>query len=326
MMNTMKLILFLFFILSPILKIQIYDKYIMSLLSWNTLSSTVGDFYYIRLDYTLDDVDIYGWNTGTLVWDLLGTLNNANGSPGNNGGGVWLGVTTIRVGNPYVFADATGGGIVADIDDNGIYSFGGLGSTVLHFRADIPPWQNYEDVGSANTPSNGQILYAQLTIGSLTGGNGDGPRLGNRIFLAGNPICFRGDSLVETNVGPKKASEIKKGDLVLSTTRGYVEVVNNIITFNTKEIFLLKKGCLGQNTPSEDFYATGGHPISLNGKEIIVQDLPEAEKIETENETVYSIATTQREYIKINGLDVCTWDIDEWSDSKVSKQIPWGTQ
>jgi hypothetical protein len=142
-------------------------------------------------------------------------------------------------------------------------------------------------------------------------------------YTTSNPICFRGDSLVrclDTNKNEeydKLAKDVVKDDMVLSTTRGWVKVLNNIVTFNEKQFYLFKKGCLGENMPKEDFYATYGHPIMYKGTETIAGKIPEGEKVIMETaENVYSIMTEKRECIKINNLDVFTWEPNEWDEFK----------
>lgn len=139
------------------------------------------------------------------------------------------------------------------------------------------------------------------------------------------PVCYSGNSLVETPDGPRAVRTIRKGDQVLSITRGFVEVLDNIVSDSSPlgNYILFRAGTFG-TAPSHDFYITKGHPVLMDGVERLVEDLPGGEIVDHgESEKVYNIATSEREYIKINGMDVCTWNYNWWLDCEMSKRVKW---
>jgi hypothetical protein len=223
--------------------------------------------------------------------------------------------SNMSIGDAYVInGSATYTGTVGgnDIGNNGIIPSNG--STSLSIFATLPP-------------KFSATIYVQLTFNGKSDSNGY--IINKRDILNDSSTCFRGDSLVtilnkETNEEiTKLAKDIVKGDIVKSTTRGYVPVIANLITRKTNIFYLLKKNIFGENMPSNDFYITYGHPIFLNGKEIVSGKIPEAIEIKIEPESIYSIMTEEREYIKINNLDVCTWKETEWKDYAQKSNILW---
>lgn len=57
-----------------------------------------------------------------------------------------------------------------------------------------------------------------------------------------------------------------------------------------------------------DFYVTSGHRIMINGKEVKARDILQGKKVNIIPQKIYTICTEKRIPIKINGLDVITWD------------------
>jgi len=74
-------------------------------------------------------------------------------------------------------------------------------------------------------------------------------------------------------------------------------------------LFIEKRCFFGENIPSSDFYGTPGHPIFIKDEEKKLSELDESIHLELEKEEqIYSFLTEKREYVKINNLDVCTWE------------------
>lgn len=188
-------------------------------------------------------------------------------------------------------------GTVADLPD----LFGGLGengSRMLYFYLTFKT-------------ENGQLLISQ--------------RFGSVSMFA----CFSGDSVVETfgnnnMVNNVCAKDVKTGMLVNSAQRGIVPILANIHMFGRPENwYRLRQNCLGPNLPTNDLYIKGSHPILLNDKEVLVRDIPEAEAINYELDNVYTFVTEEREAVKINGIYVYTWNMQDWISHANKHGIIW---
>jgi hypothetical protein len=143
--------------------------------------------------------------------------------------------------------------------------------------------------------------------------------INRRDLLGVGVVCYSGDSRVvvfneNTNQEEiKLAGDIKANDVVKNNLGKYVKVAQNIICRQENSFYLLEKDSLGENIPDHDFYLTEGHPLLINGTETTVEKIPQAIQITKEIfEPIYSIVTHGREYIKINNLDVATWDNKDW--------------
>lgn len=148
--------------------------------------------------------------------------------------------------------------------------------------------------------------------------------------LANDPICYKDDSkvLVETEDGKtieKLAKDIYTGDMVFSFTRNkFVPVRLNIVSGPTNAFVLIKKDSLGENTPSENFYITGGHKIMVDGAETKAIRVNNSKKVNLRSQMVYSISTDIREVISVNNLQVMTWSFNTWiNKSKYGKKKIW---
>jgi hypothetical protein len=263
-----------------------------------------GDYVWIKMTVSFfgGQWQPYGWN-GTNWVDFSGSFQLPNSNvaiidgTASNGGIVAYTLTGPQeYNNPLTIIDRIGSN--ATIPSSGDTNIS-TNAIVPQFAFDDDYYLKIGFTGSRN------ILSWQINL---------------RDILAITDLCFRGNSLVtvlnkETNTEfTKLAKDIVKGDIVKSTSRGYVTVLANLITGVTTEFYLFEKDCLGENTPDHDFYATAGHPLYINGTEVKAANVPQAIKVNVEPEEVYSIMTEEREYIKINNLDVCTWEPNEWEE------------
>lgn len=103
----------------------------------------------------------------------------------------------------------------------------------------------------------------------------------------------------------------------------WTPVKANILTDPETEFFVILKNTFGENQPMNDLYLTGGHPIIINGVEIEAQKIPQAVKVKIPKTQIYSIATQDRIAISIEGLNVLTWNYDEWISTTRKNVIKW---
>ncbi|XWV26798.1 hypothetical protein QJ857_gp0253 [Tupanvirus soda lake] len=144
-------------------------------------------------------------------------------------------------------------------------------------------------------------------------------------------ICFSGESLVlakNTKTGEIAEIEAKNiysdiHEVYSVNDQKFVPVKLNIVTGPTDRYRLIKKGALGENQPSQDFFVTSGHKIVINGVETKARDIPQAKRIKVEPELVYSICTDKHEPILVNNLPVVSWGHKEWLISTKMKNIKW---
>ena len=144
-------------------------------------------------------------------------------------------------------------------------------------------------------------------------------------------ICYSGKSkILAKNKLTGEINEVNADEIIAGTHEVYnmtnncfVPVKLNIVSGFVNHFMLIKKDLLGINQPSEDFYVTPGHMIMINGKETKARDIIQAIKITTEPQKVYSICTTRRYPIMINGLDVMTWRYDKWMSYAKKQGISW---
>lgn len=144
-------------------------------------------------------------------------------------------------------------------------------------------------------------------------------------------LCFSGKSIVyarDTRTGDivnVKAEDIIAGVHEVFSTREnkFVPLLYNIISGQTTRYRFLRKGCLGENLPTEHFYATSGHTILLNGVETKMSKVPQARILKVKPETVYTFCTENGGPVLINGLEVFTYSKEAWSRHVTTNKIAW---
>lgn len=144
-------------------------------------------------------------------------------------------------------------------------------------------------------------------------------------------MCFHGKSNILVKNKQTGTFEIIKAKHVYSNihqvfdtqSNTFVDIRFNVIAGKVTNFFLLKKGCLGQDTPNIDFAVTAGHELLINGKKIKARDVPQAIKATTDPENVYSICTDYKYPILINNIKTYTWEYYELLDYAKCRGIKW---
>jgi hypothetical protein len=307
----------------------------MSLKTFNAGGFSAGDFIWLQLYYDVGETwSCSGWDTGSNMWVVMPSAQPPQ--PKTYSFGVTDGSFDLLY---SIFgSDVTSFGTNYPLGEGAIAAYSSSTIDRIGDGSNFTPSAGSPSIGHTNaTPylivpnemNVGVFRYVRITFsGALYSPPGTTEYIiSARDILNIADLCFRGDSLVtvfnkKTNEEEtKEAKNVVKGDLVKSTTRGYVPVISNIITGANTKFYLFKKGCLDTNLPDHDFYATTGHPIYFNGTEKKASEYEEAEIINTPPEEVYSFVTDEREYIKINNLDVCTWGLEKWK-TYVDKHKP----
>ena len=95
----------------------------------------------------------------------------------------------------------------------------------------------------------------------------------------------------------------------------------------TDKFICLQKDALGENQPNQDTYLTAEHPILLENKEVMAQELVNGETIvETTlnmSEVVYSLCLDSRQAIMSNNLPVMTWAEAGWLEFAKERNLVW---
>ncbi|CAH6420622.1 Hypothetical protein MVR_LOCUS181, partial [uncultured virus] len=144
-------------------------------------------------------------------------------------------------------------------------------------------------------------------------------------------ICFDGNSRVHSRdirtgiIADRLASNIYSGihEVFNTVTNKFVPVRYNIVTGRPTRILRLKKGLLGPYQPNTDFFITAGHPIVIDGVEVVSQKVPGVEQIDGEPRVIYSICTDERHPILINGIQVMTWSFADWQSRPNPQSYSW---
>jgi hypothetical protein len=126
------------------------------------------------------------------------------------------------------------------------------------------------------------------------------------VVTANNCICIHPDMLIETKIGIKKIKDVIMGDEVKSYNDEYIKVIYNIKSNKTALFYIIPKNSLGVDTPNEDFYIHGEHPIEYNGNETLPRNLigivNGIELISLDKAiNVYTLCTENRTVFKISG-------------------------
>ncbi len=203
-------------------------------------------------------------------------------------------------------------GISTKLFDNGgpTFTYSIIGTTSAAY--------NYGDPTNTYSPTD-QRGFFRLVNGRLDVGS----------YEYNNSIaCIHLDMMVYTKNGEKKISEIVAGDYVQTLDGSYIAVIYNIVNDHTDSFYRIGKNLLGENTPDCDFYIRPGHPILLNGKEVLPEELDGAESVKISKQAnVYSLCTENRTVFRTAGnLYVYTWNKAEWEDTSKKLFLKWTKQ
>ena len=147
---------------------------------------------------------------------------------------------------------------------------------------------------------------------------------GNTTGFSDIPCCVHQDTQILTNHGYKCIKDIdSSNDVKLQCANGdFIDLLYNIRYIPTNKFIMISKDSLGQNMPSEDLYIVEGHPLNIDGKEILCDDLINDDTIKKvvldQPVFVYSLCAKERVPIKMNNVFVYTWEQNEW-ESYASK-------
>lgn len=144
-------------------------------------------------------------------------------------------------------------------------------------------------------------------------------------------ICFSGKSMVLTkNIETGEIKEIKAKRVLANVHLVYdvkdnifVPIVYNIVTGPINRFIKIKKDALGVDQPNKDFYVTSGHKIMIDGKAIKTKHIKQGKRVKVKAQKIYSICTEKQIAIKVNGLSVMTWGLEEFMIYSKSKNLLW---
>lgn len=183
--------------------------------------------------------------------------------------------------------------------------FSPLNSTIINSD---PPSTEGPKFG-ANVVVAGEYLSNEyLGVGSQTNAN----------VYESPTICFHKSAKVLTKQGSKQIHELREGDIVYDN-QGNAHNISKLVKLptNTKYV-LIKKDAISVNMPNEDLYISEFHPVYINGEEIIAKLLVNGETITKvtipDDKNMYTILTSERKPININGLYAMTWKDTEFYD------------
>lgn len=164
------------------------------------------------------------------------------------------------------------------------------------------------------------------------GGNGFGKftngYLAPAILLSNNPLltplCISGNTLCLTSLGYIYANNIKIGDKLIDILGNEDEILD-IVQSKTYNITKIPKNSLGKDQPFIDLYITRTHNINHNDIIITSELINNAIDIKLiQPMYIYTFATKRVNYLKMNGLNIASWDIDNLSNHplyKINKTI-----
>lgn len=145
------------------------------------------------------------------------------------------------------------------------------------------------------------------------------------------PVCYSGESLVlAKNIKTGAISEICACDISSEVhmvydieSKTFVPVKYNIVTGPVTRFMKIAKDTFAFNEPSEDFFVTGGHKLVIGNQTVKARNLPQAKRVKVKSQMVYSICTENKSILKINGLKVLAWGLQEWTDYSIKNNINW---
>lgn len=143
------------------------------------------------------------------------------------------------------------------------------------------------------------------------------------------PCCIHQDTQILTNHGYKCIKDIDStNEVKLQDVNGnFIDLLYNIRYIPAKEFVMISKDSLGQNMPSDNLYIIEGHPLNVNGKEILCEDLINDDTIKKvvldKPVFVYSLCAKERVPVKMNNVFVYTWEQNEWEAYASKHNIGW---
>jgi hypothetical protein len=187
-------------------------------------------------------------------------------------------------------------------------------NTVLTFvgSRDLLNYFDFTGFNFVNVPEGGELV---IHNGST---NYDVPSVPppQPILVSIEPFCIHPNAMVSTNKGMVRLGDIKsKWNLLIEDYKGnFVPFIHNIKFGGSSKFVRFEIGSLGKNKPSRPLLLTEGHPILIDGKEHTSKSLINKINITLVEEPVdktYCLATSERTFVNIDGVFVCTWHLPE---------------
>lgn len=163
-------------------------------------------------------------------------------------------------------------------------------------------------------PPNGVTYF-------VTNGDGNQEDLWpSQTVFQDDPCCVAEGTLVECPKEIRKPiNELRGGDLVVDH-KGQSLPVRQLVRFDipTCNFIQMEKGSVGPNRPSSNLKIRPGHPILVDGREIVPEDLlcmPSVNEIQLDKPVyVYTLITDRRTFVNMQGAMVGTWSESSWEN------------
>ncbi len=147
----------------------------------------------------------------------------------------------------------------------------------------------------------------------------------------GQFICISGKSMVLTkNILTDEIKEIFAKDLISYMhqvfdviSQSFIPVKYNIVNGPVTRFRKIPKNSIAENIPSEDLYITSGHKVMINGIIMKARDVPQAHRVKTKPQKIYSICTKNEAVILVNNMFVMTWSKDKFLSHAKNSNIDW---
>jgi len=85
-----------------------------------------------------------------------------------------------------------------------------------------------------------------------------------------------------------------------------------------RPLICVKEGTFGEGRPSQNLRICKGHPLLVNGREVVPEDLIDGSRVtlETHSEPteIYTLVTEARQFVLMNGMLVATWSETGWAN------------
>lgn len=121
---------------------------------------------------------------------------------------------------------------------------------------------------------------------------------------------------VDGKIINKSISDVRSGDFVMKFDGTPIRVINNAKLYEKSKFVEILPHSLGENSPSDTLYITDGHPILFNNREILPTKInnDNIRHVDLPNViTVYTLITEERTAVKMNGVDVYTWNKEDFA-------------